>query len=106
MTITIDIGTFIEQSPDIRGGKPCLSGTGVTVHRIVGWYKLGLAPEEILERMGHPTLTLAHIFAALTYYQANQGAIEAEIASEEAEAEQFMQHHSQSKSHWPCFPST
>jgi uncharacterized protein (DUF433 family) len=99
MTITTDIGTFIERSPDIRGGKPCLSGTGVTVHRIVGWYKLGLTPEEILERMGHPTLTLAHIFAALTYYQANQAAIEAEIASEEAEAEQLMQHHSQSKSH-------
>ncbi|MDX2230063.1 MAG: DUF433 domain-containing protein [Leptolyngbyaceae cyanobacterium bins.349] len=96
MTIAIDIGTFIEQAPNIRGGKPCLSGTGMTVHRIVRWYKLGLLPEEILDRIGHPTLTLAHIYAALTYYQANQAAIETEIAFEDAEAERLMHQHLQS----------
>ncbi len=96
MTIATDIGTFIERSPDIRGGKPCLSGTGLTVHRIVRWYKLGLLPEEILDRIGHPTLTLAHIYAALTYYQANQAMIETEITAEDAEAEQLMRQHIQS----------
>ncbi|MBF2027227.1 MAG: DUF433 domain-containing protein [Oscillatoriales cyanobacterium C42_A2020_001] len=97
-TITTDIGTLIESSPEIRGGKPCLTGTGVTVHRVVGWYKLGLTPEEILERMGHPTLTLAHVYAALTYYQVNQAAIETEFAAEEVKTERLMQQHFQFES--------
>ncbi len=46
-------------------------------------YKLGLTPEEILNRIGHPTLTLAQIYAGLTYYHANREEIEADIAAEE-----------------------
>jgi uncharacterized protein (DUF433 family) len=48
-TTTVDIGTLITQSPDIRGGRPRIAGTGVTVQRIVGWYKLGWTPEDIAE---------------------------------------------------------
>lgn len=88
---TIDIGTLITSSPEIRGGRPHIAGTGLTVRRIVGWYKLGLAPEEILNRIGHPTLTLAQIYAALTYYHANRDAVEADIAAEEADARIFEQ---------------
>lgn len=98
MTTTItDIGTFITSSPDIRGGRPHLTGTGVTVLRIVSWYKLGLTPEEICDRIGHPILTLAHIYAALTYYQANQAAIEADLATEAAEVASLMQAQTQSR---------
>jgi len=67
MTITsVDIGSLIVRNPDIRGGRPIIAGTGMTVRRILGWYKLGLTPEEIRDRIGHPTLTLAQIYAALT----------------------------------------
>jgi uncharacterized protein (DUF433 family) len=94
-TIT-DIGTLIVQSPDIREGRPRIAGTGVTVRRIVGWYKLGLTPEEIARRVGH--LSLAQVHAALAYYHANREAIEADIAAEEAEferleREQVLQQH-------------
>lgn len=65
---TIEIGTLIDRSPKIRGGRPTIAGTGVTVRRLVSWYKLGLTPEEILNRMGHPHLDLAKVYAALTYY--------------------------------------
>lgn len=41
-TMTIDIGSLIVCSPDVRGARPRIAGTGVTVQRIVGWYKLGL----------------------------------------------------------------
>jgi uncharacterized protein (DUF433 family) len=75
---------LIVSSPDVRGGRPRVVGTGVTVRRIVGWYKLGLSAEEIMAEIPH--LTFAQVYAALTYYHANQEAIEADIAAEEAEA--------------------
>jgi len=90
-TITVDIGTLIVQTPDIRGGRPRISGTGVTVQRIAGWYKLGLTPEEIADRIGH--LTLAQVHAALAYYHANRDEIEAAIRAEEVEAERLKRQH-------------
>ena len=84
-----DIGSLIERTPGIRGGRPCLAGTGISVHRIVGWYKLGVTPEEIADRIGH--ISLAQVHAALAYYHANQPTIEAEIAAEEAEADRLEQ---------------
>jgi uncharacterized protein (DUF433 family) len=53
MQTGIDIGTFIVSSPEIRGGKPRIAGTGVTVQRVVGWYKLGLTPEDIADEIEH-----------------------------------------------------
>jgi hypothetical protein len=47
MATTVDIGTLIERSPEVRPGRPCITGTGVTVRRIAGWHTLGLTPEEI-----------------------------------------------------------
>jgi uncharacterized protein (DUF433 family) len=91
MPTSTDIGTLIVRSPEIRGGRPRIAGTGVTVRRIVGWYKAGRTPEEIAETYGH--LTLAQVFAALTYYQANREEIEADIATEEAEADRLEAEH-------------
>lgn len=85
MDTTTDIGTSITRSPDIRGGRPRIAGTGVTVRRIVGWHKLGLTPEEIVDRIGH--LSLAQVHAALSYYHANPNEIEADFAAEETEIE-------------------
>jgi uncharacterized protein (DUF433 family) len=87
----VEIGSLIEVDPEIRAGRPCLAGTGVSVHRVVGWYKLGLMPEEIAERIGH--LTLAQVHAALTYYHANQRQIDEEIAADDAEAEALEGEH-------------
>jgi len=89
MTPATDIGTLITSSPDIRGGRPIIAGTGVTIRRIVGWYKLGLTPEEIRDEYGH--LSLTQVYAALTYYHANREEIEADLSSEEAETKQFEQ---------------
>ncbi|MDJ0662020.1 MAG: DUF433 domain-containing protein [Crocosphaera sp.] len=90
-TIAIEIGTFITHSDEIKSCKPIITGTGVTVNRIVSWYKLGLTPEEILNRIGHPRLNLAEIYAALSYYHANQKQIETELSAELGEADQFEQ---------------
>ena len=91
MTTTIEIGTLITYSDKIKSGKPIITGTGVTVNRIVSWYKLGLTPEEILNRMGHPLLNLAKIYAALSYYHANREKMEADLSAELAKADEFEQ---------------
>ncbi|MDE2060541.1 MAG: DUF433 domain-containing protein [candidate division NC10 bacterium] len=91
MATVTDIGTLIVRSPDIRGGRPRIAGTGVTVRRIIGWYKLGLTPEEIADRIGH--LSLAQVHAALTYYHANREEIETDIAAEESEADHLEREH-------------
>ena len=79
-----DIGQLIASDPHIRRGRPRIAGSGVTVQRIVSWYKLGLSPEEIADNFGH--LTLAQIHAALAYYHANRDEIESALASDETEA--------------------
>ena len=84
MAMAVDIGTLIILTPEIRGGRPRIAGTGVTVRRIVGWYKLGLSPEEIVREITH--LTLAQVYAALSYYHVNRDEIERDMAEEDAVA--------------------
>ena len=84
----VDIGMLIERSPEIRKGRPCIAGTGVTVRRIAGWHNLGLTPGEIAAKIEH--LTLAQIHAALAYYHANRDEIDSDIAAEETVAEKIF----------------
>jgi uncharacterized protein (DUF433 family) len=88
MMSAIDIGTLIIQSPGIHDGRPIVAGTGVTVRRIVVWYKLGATPEEITERIGH--ISLAQVYAALAYYHANRETVETDIAAEESAYQRLM----------------
>jgi uncharacterized protein (DUF433 family) len=91
MATLTDIGTLIAQTPGICGGHPRIAGTGVSVRRIVRWYKMGWTPEETSRRLGH--ISLAQVHAALTYYHANQEALEAEIAAEDAEYDRLEREH-------------
>lgn len=88
MPTTIDIGTLIVRSPETCGGRPRIVGTRVSVQRVGGWHKLGLRAEEIADRIGN--LTLAQVYAALTYYHANRNEIEEHLATETAEYECLM----------------
>src|SRR5260370_15121450 len=84
MASVVEIGILIDRDPTIRGGRPKIAGTGLTVSRIAGWYKMGMTPEEIA--LEYPHLTLAQVHAALAYYHANREEIEADIAQPEAAA--------------------
>ena len=90
MATVTDIGTLIAQSPEMCGGRPRLAGTGVTVMRIAGWHKLGCEPEEIARKTG---LSLAQIHAALTYYHANQAAVDADLDHEASEYDRLKSEH-------------
>ena len=91
MATLTDIGTLITQTPEICGGRPRIAGTGVSVRRIAGWYKLGHTPEEIVTQIPH--LTLAQVHAALAYYHANRDEMDAEMAAEAADADRLEREH-------------
>ena len=95
MATVTDIGTLITQTPEICGGRPRIAGTGVSVRRIAGWYKMGLTAEEIAAEIPH--LSLAQVHAALAYYHANRDQMEAEMAAEKAEADRLEREHRESK---------
>jgi uncharacterized protein (DUF433 family) len=82
MSATVNIGSLISCTPGLRGGRPCIAGTGVSVRTIAVWHQMGKSPEEIVSNYGH--INLAQVHAALAYYHANQAKIDAEIADEEA----------------------
>lgn len=85
MATSIDIGSLISRRAEIRGGRPCIAGTGVSVRRIAGWYNMGLVPEEIVQNFGH--LSLAQVHAALAYYHANKAEIDEDIEAERQAAD-------------------
>jgi uncharacterized protein (DUF433 family) len=91
MATTTDIGTLITQTPGICGGRPRIAGTGVSVMRIAGWYRMGRSPEEIADQYGH--FSLSKVFAALAYYHSNRESIDAELGEEAAEYDRLVARH-------------
>ena len=91
MANVIEIGSLISRRPDIRGGRPCIAGTGVSVRRIALWHNMGLIPEEIVRKVGH--LSLAQVHAALAYYHANQSEIDTDLEAETRETEALERQH-------------
>ena len=91
MATVTEIGSFISRRPGIRGGRPCIAGTGVSVRRIALWHNMGLIPEEIVRKFVH--LSLAQVHAALAYYYANQAEIDADLEAEARETEAIEQQH-------------
>lgn len=61
---------YIVSNDKILGGEPIIEGTRTTVRSIVEIYRLGIAPEEIPQRLPH--LNLAQVFDALSYYSDHQ----------------------------------
>lgn len=85
MATVTEIDSLISRRPEIRGGRPCIAGIGVSVRRFAAWHNMGLIPEEIVRKLVH--LSLAQVHAALAYYYANQAEIHADLESEERETE-------------------
>lgn len=60
-----DFRTYISINPSIRFGKPCITGTRISVSDILGWLASDMSYEEILEDF--PQLKREHIRAALAF---------------------------------------
>ena len=83
--MSMEVGSLLSSTTGIRHGRPCIAGTSISVHRIAILHNLGHSPEEIVRKYEH--LTIAGVHAALAYYYANKSEVDAEIASDEADAE-------------------
>jgi uncharacterized protein (DUF433 family) len=81
MSTVTQIGSLIESRAGVRGGRPCIAGTSVSVRRIAQWHNMGLIPEEIARRLGY--LSMAQVHAALAYYHANQAEIDSDLEAED-----------------------
>lgn len=92
-TLSVDIGTLIARTPGLHGGVPHIAGTGITVRRVVFWSQQGLTPEAIVKRVGH--ISLADVYAALSYYHANRAEIDQEIEEEAKVAAELERQYSQ-----------
>src|SRR3989442_6768918 len=87
-TAATELDSMIVRTPGIIGGKPHVRGHRVGVHRVAGWWKLGLSIEEIGEELS--TLSAAEIFAALAYYQLNMAEIDGYLEEERAVCRQLQ----------------
>lgn len=72
---------MIEQTSGICGGRPCLAGTRVPVHRVAGYYRLGYSPEEIMGLLN--SLSLPQVYAAIAHSLANPDETEQALRDEE-----------------------
>jgi len=65
---------YIESTPDVLNGEPCIKGTRTPVRAVAEHWKFGDTPEEIARKLPH--LRLAQIFDALGYYDDHREDIE------------------------------
>jgi uncharacterized protein (DUF433 family) len=77
----------IEITPGVRGGKPRITGTRITVADVVLMHwRLGISLEEIA---GKYDLPLAAVYAAMSYYYDHQREIDQCIEEDKAFSESF-----------------
>lgn len=75
------IREHIEIVSGAGGPKARIVGHRIRVQDVVIWHeKLGMSPDEIVDE--HPGITLADVYAALTYYWDHRDEIERAIAKE------------------------
>ncbi len=90
VTSTTAAGFHIESTPDTCGGKPRIAGTRIRVQDVVVWHeRLGLSADEIVSR--YPHLSLADVYAALSYYHDHRQVIDAEMATGHALVDEMRQ---------------
>lgn len=88
MTVSIP-EKHIEITPEVAGGKPRIAGHRITVQNIMIWHeRLGRTADEIA---AEHNLTLAEVYAALSYYFDHRTEIDQSIKADEAFAAALRQ---------------
>lgn len=61
----MDYTKFISIDSYIRFGKPCITGTRISVYDVLSWFASGMSADQIIEDF--PQLTKEQILACLAY---------------------------------------
>lgn len=97
--LTIDL---ISSDPNVRGGRPCIAGTGLEVSAIViDRIVHQRTPDEIASDY---QISLAQVYAALAYYYAHKDEMDAMIQERSHLADEFKEKRIGSR-HPPLFGS-
>lgn len=62
--------SWVQTTPGVCGGEPCIRNTRHTVAGLVEWKNLGVSDRRILEH--HPDLTQTDLEVAWTYYASHR----------------------------------
>lgn len=80
MTTPTDI-KYIVTDPEVLGGRAIIAGHRIGVIHVATWVQQGMPPTEIADLYG---LSLAEVYAALTYYYDHQAEIDRQAAEDDA----------------------
>lgn len=61
----MDYTAYISINPNIRFGKPCVTGTRISVYDVLSWLASGMSSEEIIDDFPH--LNKEQILACLSF---------------------------------------
>ena len=78
---TIESIDLIYRDPKVRGGRPCIVGTGLRVMDIVLEQRHG--EKDAVKIAALYQIELSKVYAALAYYQENKAEIEADIQADD-----------------------
>jgi uncharacterized protein (DUF433 family) len=84
MSTTPESYRYIVRSPGVRGGNARVEGTRIGVHDVVGVLQNGETVDSIITTC-FPTLTKAHVYACLAFYEDHKGEIDLLIARQMAQ---------------------
>jgi uncharacterized protein (DUF433 family) len=86
------ISNHISKTPGVCGGRACITGHRIRVMDIVVWHQLrGYSADEICQM--YPGISLADVYAAVTYYFDNRQEIDDDFAAEEELANELLTRH-------------
>ena len=91
---TIESINLITRKPDVRGGRPCIIGTGLKVTDIVVAMRYhDQNPDQIAEGF---QVSLAGVHAALAYYHLHKDEVDADIENQISTARRLRREHEES----------
>ena len=79
---------YVTRKKGVCGGKPAITGTRIPVWAIAGWRRQGYSAERI-QRGIYPSLGLAEIYDALSYYHDHKEEIDQQLAENSLSAREI-----------------
>ena len=61
----MDYSAYISINPNVRFGKPCISGTRISVYDVLSWLAAGMSFDEIIN--DYPQLNREQLLACLSF---------------------------------------